>query len=134
MRVIVQKFGGTSVATADGRENVVHKVKEAIENGFGVVVVVSAMGRNGDPYATDTLIGVARGVLKHIKPRELDLLMSCGENISTVVWSRHSNPMVLKPQPLPEGRPVLLPIIILTMLVLSRSNPIIYGNASKTVE
>jgi aspartate kinase len=85
MKVIVQKFGGTSVATQEGRENVVLKVKEALGKGLGVVVVVSAMGRNGDPYATDTLIGLARGVLKHIKPRELDLLMSCGENISTVV-------------------------------------------------
>ncbi len=85
MKVIVQKFGGTSVATQEGRENVVLKVKEALGKGLGVVVVVSAMGRNGDPYATDTLIGLARGVLKYIKPRELDLLMSCGENISTVV-------------------------------------------------
>jgi aspartate kinase len=85
MQVIVQKFGGTSVATQEGRENVVRKVKEAVNNGYGVVVVVSAMGRNGDPYATDTLIGLARNVLKQIKPRELDLLMSCGENISTVV-------------------------------------------------
>ncbi len=85
MRIIVQKFGGTSVATSEGRENVVKKVKEALGNGFGVVVVVSAIGRAGDPYATDTLIGLARGVLKSVKPRELDLLMSCGENISTVV-------------------------------------------------
>ena len=85
MRVIVQKFGGTSVAKPEGREQVVKKVREAINQGYGVVVVVSAMGRAGDPYATDTLIGLARGVLKHVKPRELDLLMSCGENISTVV-------------------------------------------------
>jgi aspartate kinase len=85
MRVIVQKFGGTSVATAEGRGNVAQKVTEALAEGFGVVVVVSAMGRAGEPYATDTLIGLARGVLKYVKPRELDLLMSCGENISTVV-------------------------------------------------
>lgn len=85
MRIIVQKFGGTSVANLEGRENVVKKVKEAIADGYGVVVVVSAMGRAGEPYATDTLIGLARGILKTIKPRELDLLMSCGENISTVV-------------------------------------------------
>lgn len=85
MRVIVQKFGGTSVAKPEGREQVVKKVREALSRGFRVVVVVSAMGRAGDPYATDTLIGLARGVLKHIKPRELDLIMSCGENISTVV-------------------------------------------------
>ncbi|MGE5607470.1 MAG: aspartate kinase [Bacteroidota bacterium] len=85
MQVIVQKFGGTSVAKPEGREQVVKKVQEALNQGYGVVVVVSAMGRAGDPYATDTLIGLARGVLKHVKPRELDLLMSCGENISTVV-------------------------------------------------
>ncbi|NLW47240.1 MAG: aspartate kinase [Firmicutes bacterium] len=85
MHVIVQKFGGTSVAKPEGREQVVKKVREALNQGLGVVVVVSAMGRAGDPYATDTLIGLARGVLKHVKPRELDLLMSCGENIATVV-------------------------------------------------
>jgi aspartate kinase len=85
MRVIVQKFGGTSVATPDGRASVVKKVQEALGQGFGVVVVVSAMGRSGDPYATDTLIGLAKNVLKNVKPRELDLLMSCGETISTVV-------------------------------------------------
>ncbi len=85
MRVIVQKFGGTSVAKPEAREAVVKKVSEALENGYRVVVVVSAMGRNGDPYATDTLINFARGVSKNIQPRELDLLMSCGENISTVI-------------------------------------------------
>lgn len=85
MHIIVQKFGGTSVAKPEGREQVVKKVREAIDQGNKVVVVVSAMGRAGDPYATDTLIGLARGVQKHVKPRELDLLMSCGENISTVV-------------------------------------------------
>lgn len=85
MQIIVQKFGGTSVATPEGRENVVIKVKEALDKGFSVVVVVSAMGRTGDPYATDTLIGLARGVFKQVKPRELDLIMSCGENISTVI-------------------------------------------------
>lgn len=85
MGIIVQKFGGTSVAKPEGREQVVKKVREALSQGFGVVVVVSAMGRAGDPYATDTLLGLARGVLKHVKPREMDLIMSCGENISAVV-------------------------------------------------
>ena len=89
MQIIVQKFGGTSVATPEGRENVVLKVKEALGKGFSVVVVVSAMGRAGDPYATDTLIGLTRGakagVFKQVKPREMDLLMACGEIISTVV-------------------------------------------------
>ncbi len=85
MRVIVQKFGGTSVATPDGRDRVALKIKEALEQGLKVVVVVSAMGRTGEPYATDTLINLAQGVFKQVRPRELDLLMACGENISTVV-------------------------------------------------
>lgn len=85
MRVIVQKFGGTSVATPEGRERVAIKIKEALQQGLKVVVVVSAMGRTGDPYATDTLINLAKGVCKQVRPRELDLLMTCGENISTVI-------------------------------------------------
>jgi aspartate kinase len=85
LRVIVQKFGGTSVATSEGRDRVALKIKEALHQGLKVVVVVSAMGRFGEPYATDTLINMARGVCKQVQPRELDLLMSCGENISTVV-------------------------------------------------
>lgn len=85
MRVIVQKFGGTSVATPEGRDRAALKVKEALQQGVKVVVVVSAMGRAGEPYATDTLINLARGVHKQVKPRELDFIMACGENISTVV-------------------------------------------------
>lgn len=88
LRVIVQKFGGTSVATPEGRDRVALKIKEALQQGLKVVVVVSAMGRAGEPYATDTLINLARGVHKHVRPRELDLLMACGENISTVVMAQ----------------------------------------------
>lgn len=85
MRVIVQKFGGTSVATPESRDRMALKIKEALQQGFKVVVVVSAMGRAGEPYATDTLINLAQGVCKQVRPRELDLLMACGENISAVV-------------------------------------------------
>ena len=56
MHIIVQKFGGTSVADHDSRMKVVAKIKEAIEKGERPIVVVSAMGRKGAPYATDTLI------------------------------------------------------------------------------
>jgi aspartate kinase len=87
LRIIVQKFGGTSVSSAENRGEVVKKIKEAIDQGFRVAVVVSAMGRYGDPYATDTLINLARQIHPHIKPRELDLLMACGENISTCVMT-----------------------------------------------
>jgi len=85
MPIIVQKFGGTSVATAERRDQVAAKVKTALEAGYKVAVVVSAMGRAGEPYATDTLIGLAREISKQARPRELDLLMACGEIITTVV-------------------------------------------------
>lgn len=87
MRIIVQKFGGTSVATADGRRHVADRIAEAVEAGASPVVVVSAMGRAGDPYATDTLIQLATALSPDLAPRELDLLMSCGELISSVVMT-----------------------------------------------
>ena len=49
MKIIVQKFGGTSVASEEARIAVKDKVQQAIRNGFAPVVVVSAMGRKGAP-------------------------------------------------------------------------------------
>ena len=85
MRLIVQKFGGTSVADQERRNMVVNKVEFAKKKDYFPVVVVSAIGRNGDPYATDTLINLAKSVGIETNLRELDLLMSCGEIISCVV-------------------------------------------------
>ncbi len=85
MRMIVQKFGGTSLSTAANRERAVEWVLSARADGYQPVVVVSAMGREGDPYATDTLLGLVRG--ETVDPRERDLLMSCGEIISAVIFS-----------------------------------------------
>lgn len=87
MRIIVQKFGGTSVASPEVRELVLRKVERARDQGFSPVVVVSAMGRQGAPYATDTLIGIARMAYKDIAARELDQIMYCGEMISGVVMA-----------------------------------------------
>ncbi|ADD02439.1 aspartate kinase [Thermoanaerobacter sp. CM-CNRG TB177] len=87
MRILVQKFGGTSVSTPQRREKAASKVIEAIKNGFNVVVVVSAMGRKGDPYATDTLINMVKSIDNNISKRELDLLMNCGEIISSVTFA-----------------------------------------------
>jgi len=87
MRIIVQKFGGTSVATREKRNIVVDKVLCAVEKGCSPVVVVSAMGRKGDPYATDTLLSLVRGRDCGIGKREIDLLMCCGEIISAVVMA-----------------------------------------------
>ncbi|MDH7479314.1 MAG: aspartate kinase [Syntrophomonadaceae bacterium] len=81
MRIIVQKFGGTSVSTEEKRRRVAQKVIEAKTNGFTPVVVVSAMGRLGDPYATDTLLRLA-GECGPLSKRDTDLLLSCGEIIA----------------------------------------------------
>jgi aspartate kinase len=85
MKILVQKFGGTSVATHERREMVVDKIESAVKKGFLPVVVVSAIGRSGDPYATDTLINLANSVGVNSNPREMDMLMSCGEIISCVI-------------------------------------------------
>lgn len=85
MNIIVQKFGGTSVATVEARNAVTNKVKEAQKKGYSPVLVVSAMGRKGDPYATDTLINVLRASNATVNTREMDVMMCCGELISAAV-------------------------------------------------
>jgi aspartate kinase len=87
VRIIVQKFGGTSLATAAYRERVADRVAAARARGLVPVVVVSAMGRAGDPYATDTLIEMARSICPDMPPREMDLLMACGETISSAIMA-----------------------------------------------
>ncbi len=85
MDIVVQKYGGTSVATADSRRQVVEKILACKNSGHSVVVVVSAMGRKGEPYATDSLLEIIGEVNGEMSSRELDLLLSCGEIISSVV-------------------------------------------------
>ena len=87
MRFIVQKFGGTSLVTGELREQVANKVIAVKEEGYTPVVVVSAMGRSGDPFATDTLIKSVRDEFKDTEIREMDLLMSCGEIIAGVMMA-----------------------------------------------
>lgn len=85
----VMKFGGTSVATAKNRMLAALKVVSAKEQGYKPVVVVSAIGRKGDPYATDTLIGMLREIDPNVEPdsREVDLLMACGEILSSAIFA-----------------------------------------------
>lgn len=88
MKILIQKFGGTSVRSAEARSAAIEKIAAAKASGFAPVVVVSAMGRTGEPYATDTLIDFARKASEgEIALRDKDLLMSCGEIISAVVMS-----------------------------------------------
>lgn len=94
-KIKVLKFGGTSVDTPEKRKTAANKVIAAREEGYRPVVVVSAMGRGprddhpGDPYATDTLKDVLVQVDRDTRPepREMDLMMACGEIISTAVMA-----------------------------------------------
>ena len=85
MRILVQKFGGTSLSTAQAREHVIGHIQDALIQHYKLVVVVSAMGRKGEPYATDTLLDLVRKNGEGLPARELDMLMGCGELISAVL-------------------------------------------------
>ena len=77
MGIIVQKFGGSSVADAEKIKNVAKRVVETKRQGNKVVTVVSAMGKN-----TDHLISLAKQVSDNPPEREMDMLLATGEQIS----------------------------------------------------
>ncbi|MDQ0214246.1 aspartate kinase [Oikeobacillus pervagus] len=87
MKIVVQKFGGTSVRDHQSRLNAKRHIQQALKEGYKVVVVVSAMGRKGEPYSTDTLLSLVGSTQTNINKREQDLLLSCGETISSVVFT-----------------------------------------------
>ncbi|MBB5172021.1 aspartate kinase [Texcoconibacillus texcoconensis] len=91
MNVIIQKFGGTSLKDETSRTRAAGHVRSALKEGRKVVVVVSAMGRSGDPYATDTLLELIGRRSTSVSSREQDLLASCGEVISSVYFSQLLN-------------------------------------------
>jgi aspartate kinase len=77
MSIVVQKYGGSSVADADGIKRVARRIVETRSAGHDVVVVVSAMGDT-----TDELRDLAEQVTPSPPPRELDMLLTAGERIS----------------------------------------------------
>lgn len=85
MRILVQKFGGSSLTTEDCRMRAIAHMERALAEGYALVVVVSAMGRKGDPYATDTLLQLIRNNGNRLPNRETDLLLHTGEIISATV-------------------------------------------------
>ena len=85
MEVLVQKFGGTSVASYEKMKEVCKIIEAHKEKYKDIAVVVSAMGRKGAPYATDTLIGMCTNINDRPTKRELDMIMSCGEIISGTI-------------------------------------------------
>jgi aspartate kinase len=80
MALIVQKYGGSSVADAQRIKNVALRVAQAKEAGHQVVVVVSAMGDT-----TDELVRLARQITPHPDEREMDVLLSTGEMVSSTL-------------------------------------------------
>ena len=86
MSLIVQKYGGTSVANPDSLKIVAEKIISAKKEGKQVVVVVSAMGSS-----TDELIALANELSETPSPREMDMLLSAGERITMSLLAMHLN-------------------------------------------
>lgn len=77
MKIIVQKYGGSSVADAEKIRKIASKIAGRINDNLKLVVVVSAMGKT-----TDNLIRLAKEISEQIIPRELDMLLTTGEQVS----------------------------------------------------
>jgi aspartate kinase len=79
----VMKFGGTCLATEDDRSRSADLCVRELQSFDRIIVVVSAQGRRGDPYATDTLLDLVSAPL----PEEKACLLACGEVLSAAVFS-----------------------------------------------
>ena len=86
MKLIVQKFGGTSVANTSSLKIVAERIIDRKKEGYEVVVVPSAMGSS-----TDELIDLANELSEKPTPREMDMLLSAGERITMSILSMHLN-------------------------------------------
>ena len=82
MNIVVQKYGGTSVGNVKKIKSVADRILKARATGAHMVVVVSAMG-----HATDRLIGLAKAVTRKASRREMDMLLSTGEQVSIALLS-----------------------------------------------
>ncbi|MBK50189.1 MAG: aspartate kinase [SAR202 cluster bacterium] len=80
MNLVVQKYGGSSLASAEAIKNIAKKIKFKIDKGEKIVCVVSAMGET-----TDNLINLALNITDNPDSRELDLLLSTGELVSSTL-------------------------------------------------
>jgi aspartate kinase len=82
MGLIVQKFGGTSVGSVERIRNAASRTAEELQNGNNVVVVVSAMGKT-----TDHLVDMANDISSSPSKREMDMLLTTGEQITIALFS-----------------------------------------------
>jgi len=100
MSLIIQKFGGTSLADSASREILASIVARSIGSGESPVLVVSAMGRRGDPYATDTLLDLLNEYPEGADPLAADLMASCGEVVSACLVAALLNASGIKAIPM----------------------------------
>ena len=82
MALLVQKFGGTSVADVERIGNVARRIAQCREDGHDLVIVVSAMG-----HTTDELTALARAISPNPPQREMDMLLATGEQVSIALLS-----------------------------------------------
>ncbi|HEX2522090.1 MAG TPA: aspartate kinase, partial [Terriglobia bacterium] len=82
MNIVVQKYGGTSVGNVKKIKSVADRILKSKATGAHMVVVVSAMG-----HATDRLIGLAKAITRKASRREMDMLLSTGEQVSIALLS-----------------------------------------------
>lgn len=82
MSLVVQKYGGTSVGSVERIQAVAERVIKTVKAGNSVVVVVSAMGKT-----TDTLVKLANGISANPSRREMDMLLSTGEQVTIALLS-----------------------------------------------
>ena len=82
MSIYVQKFGGSSVGTPERIQHVAKRIEKTVSEGHQLVVVLSAMGDT-----TDELIALAKALSSNPSPREMDMLLSTGEQISIALMS-----------------------------------------------
>ncbi|MFA4923600.1 MAG: aspartate kinase [Ignavibacteriaceae bacterium] len=91
MKIVVQKFGGSSVADTDKIKLIAEKIRKRVLQGNKLVVVASAMGKT-----TDNLIKLAKEISAKPEPRELDMLLTTGEQISISLLAIALNELNIK--------------------------------------
>ena len=82
MALVVQKYGGTSVGSVGRIQAVAHRIRKTVQQGNSLVVVVSAMGKT-----TDTLVKLANEISSTPCRREMDMLLSTGEQVTIALLS-----------------------------------------------
>ena len=90
--LIVQKYGGSSVADAEKIKNVARRVAESARLGHRVVVVVSAMGKT-----TDGLLALTAAITSTPDPREMDMILSTGEQVTIGLLAWRSSRSAIPP-------------------------------------